>query len=723
MTEDTTISTETTKLQPTWANEPTVENLKLDLDNADQDQDTHNWNVERWLNNLMVTGAAKPKTIKGRSSIAPKLIRKQAEWRYPGLSEPFLSSPDIFNVLPTSSGDRSRALQNSQVLNNQFNHKIDRVAFIDEYTRDMIDIGTVICKVGWLTEEEERTTIIPVYQFTPATDPEQYQQVAQQYTQLAQLYTENKDLFYEYSNPGIEQAIQIFMTTGQIVIPEQVGEEPETKIVETVNQPTVEVCISANLIMDPSCNGDLDKANFVGEKFKSSLSDLKKDGRYTNLTKINASDVDPIANPDYEETKDVESFGFTDEARKQFVVHSYYGHWDIDNSGITKPIVAFWVGDVMIRLEENPFPDKKHPYISVPYMPMRKSLFGEPDGELLFENQQIIGAVTRGAVDLMGKAANGQTGFKNGLLDVTNQRKFDRGEHYKFNSNEDPRQGIHTHTYPEIPGSVFNMITMQTNDAESMSGVKAYSSGITGASLGESVSNGRSALDAASKREMSILRRAASGIVKIGHKFLSMNAEWLSEEEVVRITNEKFVTVRRDDLAGHYDLTLTISTAEEDNKQAEELAFMLQTDVNMDPDMRKMLLADMARLRKMPDMAKKIEEYQPQPDPKAEMKFELEMKLLEAQIAKEQSLVAKHHASAELNGMQETREISQSGLNTAKIATEQAKARDLGSTADGKDLDFIEQEAGVHQERDLQKIEHSAKVKPKEASKPKTKTK
>jgi len=331
---------------------------------------------------------------------------------------------------------------------------------------------------------------------------------------------------------------------------------------------------------------------------------------------------------------------------------------------------------------------------------------------LLFENQQIIGAVTRGAVDLMGKAANGQTGFKNGLLDVTNQRKFDRGEHYKFNSNEDPRQGIHTHTYPEIPGSVFNMITMQTNDAESMSGVKAYSSGITGASLGESVSNGRSALDAASKREMSILRRAASGIVKIGHKFLSMNAEWLSEEEVVRITNEKFVTVRRDDLAGHYDLTLTISTAEEDNKQAEELAFMLQTDVNMDPDMRKMLLADMARLRKMPDMAKKIEEYQPQPDPKAEMKFELEMKLLEAQIAKEQSLVAKHHASAELNGMQETREISQSGLNTAKIATEQAKARDLGSTADGKDLDFIEQEAGVHQERDLQKIEHSAKVKP-----------
>jgi len=225
----------TKRFQPKWENEPTVAALKLDLDNADQDQQTHNRNVERWLSNLMVTGAAKPKTIKGRSSIAPKTIRKQAEWRYPGLSEPFLSSPDIFNVLPTSSGDRSRAIQNSQVLNNQFNHKIDRVAFIDEFVREMVDVGTVICKVGWFTKEEEITSMVPVYEYLPVQDPEEYQQYAQQYTQLAQLQQTNKDLFYEYSNPGIEKAIEMFMTTGQVFVPQQVGEEQETKMVETEN--------------------------------------------------------------------------------------------------------------------------------------------------------------------------------------------------------------------------------------------------------------------------------------------------------------------------------------------------------------------------------------------------------------------------------------------------------------------------------------------------------
>ena len=35
----------------------------------------------------------------------------------------------------------------------------------------------------------------------------------------------------------------------------------------------------------------------------------------------------------------------------------------------------------------------------------------------------------------------------------------------------------------------------------------------------------------------------------------------------------------------------------------------------MPPEMSQMILADIAKLRKMPDLAKRIEEYQPQPDP------------------------------------------------------------------------------------------------------------
>lgn len=102
-----------------------------------------------------------------------------------------------------------------------------------------------------------------------------------------------------------------------------------------------------------------------------------------------------MASPDYVENKDNDSFNFTDKARKQFVVHCYWGTWDINNKGIAQPIIACWVNDTMIRMDKNPFPDKKHPFVKAVYMPVRGSIYGEPDGELLEDNQKIIGAVTR----------------------------------------------------------------------------------------------------------------------------------------------------------------------------------------------------------------------------------------------------------------------------------------------------------------------------------------
>jgi hypothetical protein len=231
------------------------------------------------------------------------------------------------------------------------------------------------------------------------------------------------------------------------------------------------------------------------------------------------------------------------------------------------------------------------------------------------------------------------------------------------------------------------MLQLQNQEAESLTGVKSFSQGVSGASLGDVAAAVRGALDASSKRELGILRRLSSGIVKIGRKMLSMNSEFLSEEEVVRISNKEFVKVRRDDLAGDFDLELSISTAEEDNNKSEQLGFMLQTmGPNMDPSMSRMILADIARLRKMPDLAHKIESFQPQPDPMAEKRAQLELALLEAQVANEQAQAMERQANAQLHG--------------SKSGTEQVKQGHLKSDTDLKNLNFIEQESGVKQERD-----------------------
>ena len=683
---------------PDWKNRPQLSHLVQDVKDAKNDYDKHVNDVNRWLENLNVKEA---KVTGTQSKVAPKLIRKQAEWRYASLSEPFLSTPDLFNVYPITAGDVKRAKQNELVLNNQFNTKISKVAFIDQYVRDAVDLGSVIVKVSWDSEEEEIEKEIPTFEYYALNDP----QMQQQYLQMAQLKQTDPDAYADMATPELDESIRVFLETQQFVLARQTGTEIVTVVEETKNQPALEVCYHENIILDPSCNGDLSKAEFICEKFKTSLSALKKDGKYINLDAINIEGASPLASEDYVEGKDNDNFNFTDKERKQFVVHTYWGNWDINGTGETKPIVVSWVGDTIIRMEENPYPDGALPFVIVPYMPVRRSVYGEPDGELLDPNQKIIGAVTRGMLDLLGKSANSQMGIRRDMLDTTNMRKFQRGEDYVFNATVDPRQGFYTHTYPEIPQSAYNMLTLQQDDAESLTGVKAFHSGISGQALGNTATGIRSALDASSKRELAILRRLAQGVIEIGQKIIAMNAVFLSEEETIRITNNQFIHVRRDDLAGKFDLRLSISTAEEDNRKAEELAYMLQTMGNsMDFTFSQMILADIARLRKMPALAEKIEQYQPQPDPVEQMKAQLEIELLKAQIAKENALAQKNMAEAELSGARTGKETSQAALNLVKTGTEKAKARHLASDADKKDLDFVEQESGVQQARELEQL-------------------
>lgn len=674
-----------------WANIPKLSDLQQDLIDAKPSHDLHKSKVTKWLDNLNVTGSAKVKTKANSSKVVLKLIRKQAEWRYSSLSEPFLSTDDVFKVRPVTWEDRDAAIQNELVLNNQFNIGLAKNKFIDDLVRAAVNEGTVIIRTGWEFKEEEYEKDVPKIEFHP--NPA-YIEV---YQQIQELQANSPSQFATDVPEELKQGLQITLEQGVPYEPKVVGMTKEKATRTIYNRPTAEICNIMNVIIDPSCMGEIKKASFVIHSFESTLSDLKNDGKYTNLDNINVVGNSVLASPDHTPSLSDTSFMLKDTPRKKVVVYEYWGYWDIDKTGIVKPIVAAWVGDTMIRLEENPYPDKALPFILIPYLPVPRAVYGEPDGELLEDNQLIASAVARGMIDIMGKSASGQTGISKNFLDITNLRKYNKGEDYEFNPTADPRGSVHMHTYPEIPQSAQYMLQLQNMEAESLTGVKSFSSGVSGSSLGDVAAGVRGALDAASKRELGILRRLSDGIVEIGRKFIGMNAEFLSDEEVIRITNDDFVKIRRDDLSGNFDLKLSISTAEEDNNKAEQLAFMLQTmGNNMDPDLSKMILGDIATLRKMPDLAEKIRSYSPEPDPMAQKRAELELALLEAEVETQRSKAQEALANAQ--------------LAQSKAGTEVSKARNLDSQSDKTDLDFVEQESGVKQERDLQKQGEQARA-------------
>lgn len=658
-----------------WANEPDVNDLKNDLEEATPHHDNHVQQVNTWLDNLNVTGGARIPKIKGRSTIVPKLIRKQAEWRYAALSEAFLSHENMFDTSPVTFEDKKAAEQNGLILNQQFNTQLDKVAFIDEYVRTAVDEGSVVVRVGWDFQEEEME--VPNEKLRPVTAPETLQTMHQAHALLLENPASEGNLPRELVR-NIEATIEQGYPVEYYVDPAQ---PLRTENITIKNEPTLEICDFNAVILDPTCKGDIKKANFVIYQFETSLSELRKRGIYENLDLIQV-EKSAIQHENQYGQEDTGSFNFKDEPRKKFYAYEYWGYWDKDDSGVTRPIVATWVGDTMIRMEDSPFPDEGLPFVAVQYLPKRKNVYGEPDGALLEDNQKISGAVTRGMMDILGRSAAGQTGVRKDALDVTNQRKFDNGMDYFFNPNVSPADAVYHHIFPPIPDSAQYILDMQQVEAESITGVKAFHRGITGEGLGRSATAARSAIDAAGKRELGILRRLGKGVIEIGRKIMAMNAEFLSEEEVVRTTNEEFVTVHRDDLAGRVDIKLQISTAETDNAKAEELAFMLQTmGNNMDPSMSKMILADIARLRKMPELAKAIQTFEPQPDPMQEKMRELELAKLAEEIRKINSEAMENQAEAQ--------------LDLAKTKETEAKVEQM-------DLDFVEQEQGVTHERNLQ---------------------
>ncbi|MDR8279668.1 chromosome partitioning protein ParB, partial [Acinetobacter baumannii] len=79
----------------------TVAELHWDFQQAKSAQQAHMSRVAEWLDNLNIEGSAKVQhKNKNRSTIVPKLIRKSAEWRIPALTEPFLSTSNLFQVDP-----------------------------------------------------------------------------------------------------------------------------------------------------------------------------------------------------------------------------------------------------------------------------------------------------------------------------------------------------------------------------------------------------------------------------------------------------------------------------------------------------------------------------------------------------------------------------------------------------------------------------------------------
>ena len=611
------------------------------------------WSIKReeWISESF--GNQYGNEEEGKSKIVSKDIAKQINWMLPSLADPFLSSSTVIKCNPITAEDAPSARQNEILLNAQFCRKFPRYNFIMKALRVLVTEGTAVIQTGWEYADEE----VEVEAETISVDP----------------------------------------VTGEEFI--EITEVTETRVL--LNQPTAVVCRNEDIFIDPTCMDDMDKCQFVIHKYETNLAALREDGRYKNLDKV-AKEQHSLAEDSTYVREDRSYFEFKDEPRRKFIIYEYWGSYDIDGDGELEDVICAWVGNTIVRLEANPYPDKKPPFVVVPFNPVPFQLFGEALAENIGDNQKVKTAITRGIIDNMAQSNNGQVGMRRGALDMNNRRKFLKGKNFEFNGTPgDFWQG----SYNNIPGSAFDMLSIMNNEIESQTGVKSFSGGINGGSLGSTATGARGALDATSTRRLNLVRNVAENLVKpLIRKWMAYNAEFLEDEEVVRVTNEEFIPVRKDDLEGRIDIDITISTAEDNAAKAQELSFLLQTlGPQEDPTIRREIMADIYELNKMPDQAKKLREFKPQVDPVQEQMKQIELQRLMLENKKLEADIADKLARAGENEVDRM-------LKLSKAKVEEAKARKLGTDADLGDLKFLKDNEGVDRqesnEMEYAKMQH-----------------
>lgn len=617
---------------------------------------------------------------KGKSPYVNREIKKHSAWLQSSLIDPFTSTPDIVRCYPAIPTSTKAARASEVVLNAQFCRQFNRFNFMSEVISVLETDGTVVIKTGWEYHEEERkvkySSDIPLNvlgeELQEPIPEQELQQIAQTNPQEAQL-------LQALSTPLLDEL-------GRQQVSHQ--EAYQDEVVPVVNQPTACICRNEDIFIDPTCLGKFDDAQFIIHRYQTDLSTLRADTRYKNIDKLRTT-VEYSMDPEYQRK---ESFFFNDIARKKLVVYEYWGNIDANGDGIVEPMVITWCNDVIIRMEENPYPDKKPPFIVSPFLPVPFDIYGEPNAELLGDNQKLKTAIMRGVIDNMSNSNNAQIGVLRGILNEENRDKMLRGENFTFEQRLG-NDGIFVGNYNQLPSSIFNVLQLVDSESQQLTGVNTVGNYQSSNRIGSDNAS-KGLLDGGNLRKLQIVKSISENVViPLLRKWLEYDAWLLEDEQVFRLTGgEYFETIKRDDLYGRIDIDLTISTNEDNAVRTNQLAFLLQTiGPNEDPNIRKMIMSEIMRLHKMPELATRLENYEPKPDPLEQAYREAELERLRAEIEELKANAGK---------------IRQDGvLKSAKAEAESERAKETKAKTDKTNLEFMREQQGINDAnrfRDLQ---------------------
>ena len=260
---------ETKKSKEEFNEEELLKVAKTDFELAEVDQKGHLERISKWRSEYEGNKYGNEK--EGKSEVVNRDIKKYASWLESSVLDVFTSTDSIVRCYPATPRSTKFAKCAETILNAQFCRQFNRFNFMSQAVSTLLKDGICVVKTGWDYAEDKRKIFYNID--TPLSmlgQPLQPEIPEEQLQQLAQQNPEQAQLLKLASTPMLNEL-------GKQVYHHE--EQSKEEIVPIINNPTATLCRNEDIYLDPTCFGDMSKANFIVHRYLSDLSSLQLDGR------------------------------------------------------------------------------------------------------------------------------------------------------------------------------------------------------------------------------------------------------------------------------------------------------------------------------------------------------------------------------------------------------------------------------------------------------------
>jgi len=484
----------------------------------------------------------------GRSQIVCADVMDTIEWVMPSLMRIFLASEDVVVVNPVSAEDEEAAKLMQDLLNYQFNYKMDGFLKTYKWFKEALIYGTGIIKVGWEKRYEKKNF------FFEELSEDEFNALKLRSDVSIEGFDEYEEEITSVDELGNAVAVK------RIVYKNVVGFYKKL----SYEGPFIENIPIVDFFIEPGAKS-IAEANFVAHRTIRTMDYMRKmqrEGIYHNVDKIVPLETPPKIPEElmvYPEDKRME-WAVSPPASSGRELVEVWECWvklDVDGDGLLEPLLVTIANDVVVRVEMNPFEHGEPPFeVLVPIIDVHK-FYGISLSELVMEIQQIKTALFRQILDNIAFVTNKMYLVqRGGGVNLHSLAKSRPGGIVEANDINAVRELVTT----PLPAYVFNLLDYLDIQKEIRTGVNRFFQGLPANMLSVSkTATGVAAMISAAQQRIELIARifAETGVKRLFMKLISLNQQFVSQELVIRLFNKE-LRITPDALDGSFDLIVNV---------------------------------------------------------------------------------------------------------------------------------------------------------------------